>query len=130
MRSCQRVTSFVLAGILATVSPLAAGCSTMRPVALNTAAAPPAFSRISTGDTVEVQMRDGRHDKFQVASIDGDTLVSKAGGRYQRAEMVQLKHQRISQKRTWFLVGGIVAGLFVLLVIAVASADFPVYGSG
>ncbi len=127
MRSCQRLTAIVLAGTLATVSALSTGCSTMRPVApVSAPTAPPAFRKIALGDTVAVQMRDGRRDKFQVAAIDGDTLVSKAGGRYQRADMVQLEHERIDRKRTWFLVGGIAAGLYLFLGIAAMFAGIPV----
>ena len=97
-----------------------AGCTSMRPVrGINAPSAPQEFANIKPGDRVDVEMKDGRQERFQVQSINGDALVSPSGQRYARTEMVQLRRQQLSHAKTWPLVG--VAVFFgAVLISAIA----------
>ena len=95
------------------------GCTSMKPIAITPAPGTGAFGGIRPGDTVVVEMKGGRRDRFKVARIDGEALVSPEGERYERVDMKQLKQQKFSHLKTWPLVGGIVlATLAVLAAIA------------
>jgi hypothetical protein len=91
------------------------GCRTMRPVELNAVSAPKAFAGIEIGDLVAVEMNDGSQHRFEVKGIEGETLVSGAGKRYPRSEMLRLEHENVDPGRTAGLVGSIVAGYAVML---------------
>ncbi len=87
--------------------------------------APPDYAAIKAGDHVEVEMRDGRRERFRVHSVETDVLVSPSGHRYARAEMVSLDRLQFSHAKTWPLVaGGIVGG-----VILVAGILFAIHGT-
>ena len=98
------------------------GCHSMRRVQPATTPGAPAFERIQHGDTVSLVMNDGRRARFVVASIEPDTLVSKNGERYARADMRELKQRHMSGVKTGLLIGGIVAGV-VLVALGAAYAS-------
>jgi hypothetical protein len=111
---------------------LTAGCTSMRPVRAVDAPSPPKqYTDIKPGDGVALKMKDGRRVRFKVQSVDGEALVSQAGERYPRAEMIELEHQQFSHAKTWSLVvGGVVFGLVVLYGIALASLYDEVWTGG
>jgi len=71
------------------------------------------------GDTVSVEMTDGRHRRFVVSRIEADELVSPRNERYRRSEMLVLKRRSFSGIKTGVLIAG--AGAAALLV-AIAAA--------
>ncbi len=113
MRGHYLTTTTILALVLAL-----AGCRTMRPIAVSGSTATTAFAGIEIGDLVTVQMRDGTEHRFAVSGIEGEALVSDAGRRYPRSDMMKLEHESIHAGKTITLVGGIVAGYAVLQTMA------------
>jgi len=111
MRGHHLTTTTILALVL-----VLAGCRTMRPIAVSGSAATTAFAGIEIGDLVMVEMRDGTKHRFAVGRIEGEALVSDAGRRYPRSEMVKLRHETAPKPAG--LVGGIVAGYGVLQTMA------------
>jgi hypothetical protein len=93
----------------------------MKPIRLNSDLAASAFGKVKVGDTVEVETRDGRRERFVIEQIDRDTLVSPSGVRYRSSDIVRLKRRSFSGWKTLGLVGGIYAGAF-LVVAALAVA--------
>lgn len=118
-RSARGITTCLLAF---TVS----GCTALRPVQAIDAPAPPrTYLDIKVGDRVDVEMKDGRRERFRVASVDAEAVVSPSGQRYARTDMRRLERQRFSHARTWPLVA--VGGFLVLVALAGAAggAGFP-----
>jgi hypothetical protein len=74
---------------------------------------PAAYTRIRPGDRVDVEMKDGRQERFRVKAADAVALDSPSGQRYARTEMSRLRRQGFSHAKTWPLVG---AGAFFLVV--------------
>jgi hypothetical protein len=72
-----------------------------------------AYTRIKPGDRVDVEMKDGRQERFRVKAADAVALDSPSGQRYARTEMSRLRRQEFSRAKTWPLVGG---GAFILLL--------------
>src|SRR5438094_3229163 len=52
------------------------GCTSMRPIALATSPTDAPFGKVKVGDSVSVQMKDGRRERFVVRGVEGDELVS------------------------------------------------------
>ena len=96
------------------------GCTSTRRIATTPGSDTAAdFGKIRPGDTVEVWMRDGSRDRFKVDRVVGEALVSRAGERYERADMKELKQHRFSHLKTWPLIGGVVVGtLFIVAQVA------------
>lgn len=85
----------------------------------------PAFGPVTRGDTVRVRLRSGERLEFEVAQIQGDTLVAKGGTRFSRTDIVQLQRESFSKVKTWTLVGTI-SGLVICLAITLSQvAIFP-----
>jgi uncharacterized lipoprotein YajG len=104
------ITTRVLILAMTVSATIASGCTSMRTITgVNAPAAPSSFGNIKPGDTVAVQMKDGRRDRFKVARIEGDVLVSSVGARYPRADLTELKQKHFSHAKTWVLIAGIVA---------------------
>ena len=94
----------------------------MKPIRLNADPAGAPFGKLKAGDTIEVETRDGRHDRFAVQQLEGDTIVSPTGTRYTAAEISRLERRSFSGLKTTLLGGGIFAGVCLLLAAAAAAA--------
>ena len=79
----------------------------------------PPLEKFNPATQLWFEMKAGSRDRFKVARIDGEALVSHEGKRYERVDMKQLKQQKFSHLKTWPLVGGIV---FVTLAVIAAIA--------
>ena len=111
----NRLIACVLIWIIVTAS---AGCATMKPVRIETDPAAPAFGSVKVGETVDVETRAGRRVRIVVRSIERDAIVSTAGERYVRGDLVQLKRQtRWNAKSVW-----LTAGILYVLFMAAAEA--------
>ena len=104
---------------------LASGCTTMKTVRVEDPQASP-FGRVRAGDTVIVHTSDGRTDRFVVAAVEADALVSVNGSRYQRSEIRTIDRKTLSVPKTVGLSIGVFCGV-ALVAIAVAIGSF--YGS-
>lgn len=98
------------------------GCTSMKTVPPVTKPGGPTFGQVQAGETVVVHTRDGRRVRFVVEQVDGDVIVAPDGVRYARAEIAKLERRSFSGPRTALLVGGIVAGAFLLILAAAAAA--------
>jgi hypothetical protein len=110
--------------LVVAVAGSSGACTSMRLVPPAAAPGAAVFGKVKSGDTVAVLLTDGRRDIFQVASIDGDTIVSTAGPRYVRSDVVELKRRSISGIKTGFLAAGIGVGAFFALAAALFLAYF------
>jgi 3-dehydroquinate synthase class II len=81
------------------------------------------FARLKAGDTVVVHTKDGKTDRFVVAAVHEDALVSVNGGRYQSDEIAKIERKSISVPRTVGLSIAVYLGVgLVAFAIAFASA--------
>ena len=94
----------------------------MQPIRLNAQPTTAPFGKVKAGDTVEVEIRDGRRERFVVQQIEGDTIVSPTGARYTVAEITRLQRRSFSGIRTALVGGGVFAGVFVVIAAAAAAA--------
>ena len=120
MTTHQRLVGCLLMSSLAATS---IGCTSMRTIPPATEPAAPTFGRVKAGDTVLVELRDGRRERFVVQRVDGDVIVSMDGVRYTRSDIARLQRQSFSLPRTALLVLGIYAA-YMAVVIAVVYAKF------
>ncbi len=105
-----------------TLIAASAGCTSMKSIRLNSAPTASPFGKVNAGDTVEVETRDGRRERFVVQQIEGDAIISPTGARYTVAGITRLKRRSFSGPKTTLLAGGIFAGVFVVLAAAAAAA--------
>ena len=115
----RRITVLLLTSTLAAST---AGCTSMKPIRLNADPAGPPFGKVKAGDTVELEARDGRHERFVVQQIDGDAIVSPTGTRYTVSEISRLQRRSFSSLRTTLLGGGVFAGVYLVFAIAAVAA--------
>jgi hypothetical protein len=115
----QRITA---AFVLTTLAVACTDCTTMRTIRPSGAPAAPAFGNVKAGDTVSVEMRDGRQARFEVSRIESDELVSVRNDRYRRSEIVVLKRRSFSGLKTGILVAGTSAGILFLVIAAAYGA--------
>jgi hypothetical protein len=118
MRLNQRIIAcFLLCSVAATT----VGCTSMRTIHPLTDPATSRFGGVKGGDTVVVEMRDGRRARFVVQQTDADAIVSKDGVRYGHSEIARLQRRSFSGWKTAFLVGGVFTGAFMVLAIMAVS---------
>lgn len=120
----KRMTAGLVACCFAAAS---VGCTSMKTIHPKTIhpysdPAAPTFGRLKAGDTVVLQTRDGRRERFVVQRVDGDAIVSPSGKRYTRGDIERLQRRSFSGTKTAFLIGGAVSAAFVAYAMAVASA--------
>ena len=115
----RRMIACLVTCVLAAAS---AGCTSMKPIRLNADPTAAPFGKVKAGDTVEVEARDGRRERFVVQQIQGDAIVSPTGARYTVAEITRLQRRSFSGLRTTLLGGGVFAGVFVVIAAAAAAA--------
>ena len=82
----------------------------------------PVFGPTRPGDRVSVEMKDGRHEKFVVARVEGDELVSTDNARYRRTDIVVLKRHSFSPVKTAILAAGVIT-VAVLVMIGAAAGS-------
>lgn len=99
---------------LAAVAFGSTGCSSMRPIPLATAPTDAPFAKVKAGDTVSVQMKDGKRARFVVNRVEEDELVSAHGVRYRSTDVLVLNRRSFSPIKTISLTAGIYAGLMFL----------------
>ena len=103
------------------------GCVTMRTINPPVTPTSP-FGDLKPGDELALTLNDGRRVRIEVDRIDADTIVSREGVRYARADIARLQVRRISAARTSLLVVGIVVGVVFVAGWAVASALDSLWG--
>jgi hypothetical protein len=118
MKSNQRIIACLL---VCSVAATTVGCTSMRTLHPVTDPATSRFGSVKAGDTVTVEMRDGRRARFVVQQVDADAIVSKEGVRYGRSEIGRLQRRSFSGWKTAFLVGGLFAGVFTVAAIMAIS---------
>src|SRR4051794_23263610 len=94
LMTCSAYRLAVVVLTLIAVAFASTGCTSMRRIPLTTD--PSALSgvhAVKAGDTVSVEMKDGRRERFRVDRIEGDALVSTRGMRYSRSDIVVLKRR-------------------------------------
>lgn len=79
------------------------------------------FASVQPGDRVLVETRDGRKSMVVVGTVSAGAIVSQGGERIEADDVVRVQRRGFSGARTAFLVGGIVAGVYIALM-AVAAA--------
>jgi hypothetical protein len=80
------------------------------------------FGRLKAGDTVTVYTKDGKTDRFVVADVQEDTLVSVNGGRYHATEIAKIERKSFSVPKTVGLSIGVFCGAFVLWIASAIAA--------
>ena len=106
----------LIACVVVCVAAASAGCTSMKTIHPVTDPAMRTFGSVNAGDTVVVEMRDGRRARFVVQQVDGDTILSNDGVRYARADIAQLQRRSVSTWKTALLVAAaIFAALYVYL---------------
>lgn len=125
MRPLRRVLCVLLVCCLAASAP---ACGTLRTVPPPTTPTEPPFADVRRGDDVVLTLRDGRRMEIEVERVDGDAIVSGEGVRYARNDIATVQVHRVSAWRTALLVGGIVAGAFVVAGIVIVSALHSLWG--
>ena len=100
---------------------LASGCTSMKTVRIENPKASP-FGGVKAGDTVTVYTKDGKTDRFVVADVQEDALVSVNGGRYHPSEIGKLERKSFSLPKTVGLSIGVFCGAFVLWLAAAIAA--------
>ena len=107
---------------IVTFALLASGCTTMKTVRVEDPRASP-FGRVKAGDTVIVHTLDGKTDRFVVAAVEADALVSVNGGRYRQNEIKSIDVKSLSVPKTVGLGIGVFFGV-VIIMLAVAVGSF------
>ena len=122
MNKSRSSFSWVVIITLAAVVFGSTGCTSMRPIALSTAPTDAPFGKVKVGDSVSVQMQDGRRERFVVQRVEGDELVSDHGVRYRSSDISILKRRSFSPGKTSALAAGTFVGfLFLSYAAAVGS---------
>jgi hypothetical protein len=111
----QRAIAWLLVISLVAFTAMSSSCTSMKRVTLSPAEGGSTFGRIRVGDTVAVQLSNGKEHRFVVAAIEGETLVARDGTRVRRSEILAAKLRSTSVIKTTFLVSGLAAGGFFLL---------------
>lgn len=112
MRILPRATATVLALVF---SGTLAGCTSMKVITPSGEPGAPVFGRVQAGDIVSVLTTDGRQHVFIVKSIEGESLISTEGVRYERAAIVELRRRSTNVAKTSLMVAGLAAGGFLAL---------------
>ena len=113
MTSSQRIVASLLA---CSVAVPGVGCTSMRTIPPETRATAPVFGPVRAGDTVSLQMRDGKRARFVVQQVDGNGIISPAGTRYEREDIARLQRQSFSGWKTAALIGGVVFATMIFLI--------------
>ena len=119
MSLTHRIFACLLACTMATAST---DCTSMKPIRLNADPAAPPFGKVKAGDTVDVETRDGRRERFVVQQIDGDAIVSPSGLRYSSREITRLHRRSFSGWKTLALAGGVYVGAMVIVAALAVAA--------
>ena len=117
--SMQRVLSLLLVCSIGAGAP---GCATLRTIPAPGTSSESPSAQLKRGDELVLTLRDGRRVEVEIERIEDNTIVSTEGVRYERSDIVTLQVHRVSAWRTALLVGGIVAGAFVVAGMMIASA--------
>ena len=128
MTFCQRLVASILVCTVASVSARCTSMKTIRPAAPGSQQTE--FGNLQAGDLVSIRTKDGRTARFVVQQVETNTIVAPDGARYASADIAELKRRSFSGPRTAGLVGGIVAGLVIILAAAAAAALDGLWGSG
>jgi hypothetical protein len=121
-RSRSSFVSCVVVITLAAAAFGSTGCTSMRPIPLSAAPTDAPFGKVKVGDSVFVQMKDGRRERFVVRGVEGDELVSDRGVRYRSADISVLKRRSFSPGKTTALAAGTTVGVLFLAVAAAAAS--------
>ena len=121
MTACQRPTANALIVALLVSSIGSSGCTSMKPVKPITAPGPPRFADVQVGDTVSFVAK-GQKVRFIVASMEGDSLTSSKGVRYQRTDVTELRRRSRDWVKTGVLLGGLGFVAFVYIGAAILAS--------
>ena len=78
---------------------------------------------VSPGDTVRITMNDGRRLQFTgYRTVDAAGIIATNDTRYDFANIRTLERRAVSGLRTSLLIGGIAAGVFLVVGILYANA--------
>ena len=114
------LTTFLLVVLCANVS---SGCTSMKRIHPVTDAGAAPFGPVKAGDSVALQLRDGRKEKLKVQSLEGENLVATTGQRYSRGDIVELKRKSTSPLKTTLLIAGIAMAAYFAFVLAIVTDD-------
>jgi hypothetical protein len=115
------MTRQIVASLLLTSLALTTGCTSMKRIQTTPGPARPEALAIRAGDTVELRLTDGRTTRFVVRAIEEDAIIGAGGERVPLSEIVVVKKKSFNGPKTALLVGGILAGVYVVLSAAAAS---------
>jgi hypothetical protein len=106
-QSCKRAIA-----LLSVFTFLASGCTSLQPVALNSAGASIARPDVKSGESVVVTKKDGTKQTFTVLKVEDDALVGH-NTRVAYADMSSLEVKRAdgSTGKTALIVGAVVLGV-------------------
>jgi len=116
------INRMIVCLLVCSVAANTVGCTSLKTIHPLKNPATPTFGTVMPGDTVVVEMRDGRRARFVVEQVDGDAVVSKDGVRYGRSEISRLQRQSFSGWKTALLVVGL-SGAVIVVLAAIAVAD-------
>ena len=97
-----------------------AGCTAMKTVKPQTDPSRPRFESVRAGDSVVLQLRDGRRLEITVARLEDEAVVSAEGVRYPHADIAQLQRRSFSGLKTIGLAGALYLGSAAAVAIALA----------
>jgi hypothetical protein len=73
-----------------------AGCTAMKTVKPQTDPSRPRFGSVKAGDSLVLQLRDGRRLEITVGRLEDEAVVSAAGVRYPHADIVHMQRRSFS----------------------------------
>jgi hypothetical protein len=97
-----------------------AGCTAMKTVKPQTDPSRPRFGSVKAGDSIVLQLRDGRRLEITVARMEAEAVVSAAGVRYPHADIVLMQKRSFSGLNTLALAGAVYRGAAAAVAIALS----------
>lgn len=106
--------------VMLTLLVASAGCTAMKTVKPQTDPSRPRFGSVKAGDSIVLQLRDGRRLEITVGRLEDEAVVSAAGVRYPHADIVQMQRRSFSAMKTIALGGAVYLGAAAAVGIALS----------
>ena len=110
--------------LVCSLTVAASGCTSTKTIHPATQPGVATFGPLEVGDDVVVETTDHKRVRIKVRELTDDTIVSSSGARYGRADIERIKRRSFSATKTAILVGGIVAGWYIIASIIVSGLRY------
>jgi len=122
MLSFRKLATLVVS-FLMTFSNIA--CTTMKPIGLITEPNQIA-TQIKAGDEIQYRTDSGKIEKLKVTSVNGEMIQGTRQGQDIKVMIIDIKNiekREFNPGKTTGLVLGIIAGVILVLVVAIANSN-------